>query len=102
MSSNDPYWAGYAATLARIRRDKPTTFAQLRAIVDGFHPVMGETLFSGDTFFPSGGEDTLAAALRDAGWRRQFLEGNYWYVAQHPTTGATCTYIEGDLYEGLR
>lgn len=102
MGSNDPYWNGYAATLTRVRNEKPSTFAALRAIIDAFHPVMGGTLFSGDTFFPSGGEDTLAAALRDAGWRRRFIEGSYYYLAQHATTGATLTYIEGDLYEGCR
>lgn len=102
MGSNDAYWNGYAATLARVRSEKPRTFAALKAIIDAFHPVMGDIPFCGDTFFPSGGEDTLAAALRDAGWRRQFLEGSYWYVATHPGTGAVCTYIEGDLYEGLR
>ena len=102
MGSNDAYWKGYAETLDRVRNEKPTTFAALKAIIDSFHPVMGDILFSGDTFFPSGGEDTLAQALREAGWRRRFLEGSYYYLAVHPESGAVCTYIEGDLYEGQR
>lgn len=100
MDSNDPYWEGYKATLHRIRYEEPRTFAELKAIVDAFHPVMGDIPFSGDTFFPSGGDDTIAEALMDTGWRLRFVEGDYYYVAEHPVTGAVCTYIEGDLYEG--
>lgn len=96
----DPYWTAHAATLARIRTEKPTTFAALKAIVDQFHPDMGDIPFSGDTFFPSGGEDTIADALYDAGWRLRFVEGDYYYRAHHPDTRDTLTYIEGDLYAG--
>lgn len=102
MGSNDAYWNGYEAALERVRSEKPTTFAALKAITDAFRPLMGDISFSGDTFFPSGGDDTMADALADAGWRLRFIEGDYHYRANHPATCATVTYIEGDLYDGAR
>lgn len=96
----DTYWAGYEATLGRIRSEKPRTFAELKTIIETlFHPVMGDIPYSGDTFFPSGGDDTIADALSDAGWRLRYREGDYWYDAQHPETGEVVTYQEGDLYK---
>lgn len=90
----DAYWEDYAATLAAVRSLQPTTFAELKAILDRF-----ESPSSGDAFFPSGAaDDTLAAALRDAGWRIEFIEGYYVYKARSPI-GATFEHFEGDLYE---
>lgn len=98
----DPYWTAYVATLDQIRTTKPNSFAALKTIIDQFHPSMGNISFCGDTFFPSGGDDTLADALMETGWTLSFVEGDYYYTATHPATGAACTYIEGDLYDGHR
>jgi hypothetical protein len=57
----DPYWKHHAATLARVRAERPTTFAGLKVILDVFTAKS-----SGDAFFPGGSDDTLAEALSDA------------------------------------
>jgi hypothetical protein len=90
----DAYWAAYDATLARVRTEKPDTFAELKAILDSFEPPS-----SGDAFFPGGADDDLAEALNDAGWEIRFNEGNYVYMARHPRTRAKLHYIEGDVYD---
>ncbi|SDK71889.1 hypothetical protein SAMN05216282_11154 [Cryobacterium psychrotolerans] len=90
------YWQAYAATLTRIRTEKPDTFVALKAILDTFEPPS-----SGDAFFGDGADDTLADALHDAGWRIEFGEATYLYYAHHDTTGARLTYVEGDLFEGI-
>ena len=97
MSNLDAYWSLYDVTLARIRAEKPDTFAALKGILDGF-----ENPSSGDAFFPDGADDTLADALDNAGWRVEFREASYVYYAKHSTTGARLSYFEGDLFEGIR
>ncbi|TFC84496.1 hypothetical protein [Cryobacterium sp. TMT3-29-2] len=97
MSNLDAYWQAYAATLARIRAEKPDTFAALKAILDTFEPPS-----SGDAFFPDGADDTLADALDNSGWRVEFREASYVYFAKHSKTGARLSYFEGDLFEGIR
>ena len=92
----DGYWRAYDATLARIRAEKPDTFAALKAILDTFEPPS-----SGDAFFGDGADDTLADALHDAGWHIEFREASYLYYAHHGTTGARLTYVEGDISEGI-
>lgn len=88
------YWRMYDATLARIRDEKPDTFAALKAILDRFEPPS-----SGDAFFPGGADDTLAGALHSAGWELSFGDGDYVYTARHPKTGARLEYVEGDVYD---
>lgn len=90
------YWSAYDRTLARVREEKPDTFASLKAILDRFEPPS-----SGDAFFGDGADDTLADALHDAGWRIEFREATYLYYARHSTTGARLTYVEGDIFEGV-
>jgi len=97
VSALDGYWAAHDATLARIRQQQPDTFSALKAILDAFHPPS-----SGDAFFPGGGDDDLADALSDAGWRLRFFGAGYVYSAKHPATGAKLHYIEGDLYDRTR
>lgn len=92
--SLDSYWAQYDAILARVRAEKPDTFAALKAILDAFSPPS-----SGDAFFPGGADDTLGDALNDAGWAVEWEEGDYLWNARHPLTGSTLRHVEGDLYE---
>lgn len=96
MSIHD-YWKMYDRTLARVRDEKPSTFAALKAILDRFEPPS-----SGDAFFPGGADDDLADALHDAGWELRFNEGNYVYMARHPLTGAKLHHVEGDLFDRTR
>ncbi|GLI28493.1 hypothetical protein ARHIZOSPH14_27350 [Agromyces rhizosphaerae] len=88
------YWAASDATLARVREEKPDTFAALKAILDSFEPPS-----SGDAFFPGGADDGLADALHDAGWEIRFVGGSYVYIARHRRTGAKLHHVEGDLYD---
>lgn len=88
------YWAQYEATLARVRAEKPDTFAALKAILDAFSPPS-----SGDAFFPGGADDTLGDALHDAGWAVEWEEGDYLWRARHPLTGSALRHVEGDLFE---
>jgi hypothetical protein len=97
MSAFDHYWRLYDVTLGRIRDEKPDTFDALKAILDRFHPPS-----SGDAFFPGGADDTLADALRDAGWAITWREGDYLWDAHHPLTGAKVEHVEGDLYDRTR
>ena len=94
MANLDAYWAMYDATLARIRNEKPDTFAALKAILDAFEPPS-----SGDAFFPGGADDTLGAAMHDAGWFVTWEDGDYLWNARHPRTGSTLRHVEGDIYE---
>lgn len=96
MSALDGYWAAYDATLVRVRSERPSTFAELKAILDRFHHG---ALAAGDAFFPSSSADEeLWEALEDAGWLIEFGEASYVYEALHPATGARFEFVEGDLY----
>lgn len=95
--SLEGYWRKYDETLARIRSERPDSFAGLKLILDEFEPPS-----SGDAFFPDGADDTLADALSDAGWRIAYSDGTYVYRAFNPTTSDVATYVEGDLYKGSR
>lgn len=87
------FWAIISEQLSAIREDKPTTVAEIIDILGG-----SEAASAGDAFFAgSGGDDQLADALRDAGWRIRWIEAPYYYTATHPATGESLTYIEGDV-----
>lgn len=94
MSTLDAYWLAYDATLARVRAERPDTFAALKAILDRF-----ESPSSGQAFFGDGADNKLADALHDAGWHIDFIEATYLYTAKHPSTSAGLRYVEGDLYD---
>lgn len=97
MSALDGYWAAYDATLARVRAERPSTFAELKAILDEFHHG---ALAAGDAFFPSqSADEELWEALVDAGWSIEFGEAGYVYEASFPATGARFEFVEGDLYD---
>lgn len=56
----------------------------------------------GDAFFAgSGGDRTVAAALRTAGWTTVWAESALYYVKCAPD-GSMITYIKGDIYRGDR
>ncbi len=91
--SIDLYWQMYDKTLARIRAEKPTTFAGLKLILDTFHQKS-----SGDAFFPGGADDTLGDAMMSAGWSVDWEEGDYLWTAVHPASGAVIHHVEGDIF----
>ena len=92
--SLDRYWAQYAEALARVRAEKPDSFAAVKAILDAFQQTEGE-----QAFFPGGADDTLGDAVEDAGWTVAWEEGDYLWNAHHPHTGSLIRYVEGDVYE---
>ena len=95
MSALDGYWAAYDATLARVRAERPSTFAELKAILDGFRLAS-----SGDAFFPSqSADDELSDALMDVGWRLHFIDGGYVYEARNLLGVLQFEFVEGDLYD---
>lgn len=94
----DSFWAGYDATLARVRAERPATLAELAAILNEFQPPS-----AGVAFFGNNADDRLSAALADAGWYVHYLEGDYLWEAHRPgADGATewLHYVEGDVYAG--
>ena len=99
MSALDGYWAAYDATLARVRSERPSTFAELKAMLDVFHHgALADSAAS--AFFPSqSADEELWEALADAGWSIEFGEAGYVYEARHPITGARFEFVEGDLYD---
>lgn len=55
---------------------------------------------SGDGFFAGGGGDeTVYAALVDAGWSTVWYDAIYFWCMKSPS-GEPLTYVEGDLYRG--
>lgn len=99
MSALDGYWAAYGLTLARVRKQRPSTFTELKAILDDFnHGALQDG--GAQAFFPSqSGDEELWEALVDAGWSIDFGEAGYVYEARHPATGARFEFVEGDLYD---
>lgn len=95
MNNLDSFWAGYDHTLERVRTEKPATLEALAEILNDFQPPS-----SGTAFFGNNADDTLSAALRDAGWRVRFFELDYLWDAQHPGSGEWIHYVEGDVYPG--
>jgi hypothetical protein len=95
MAGLDSFWAGYDATLARVRGERPTTTAELAAILNAFQaPSVGVA------FFGNNADEHLSGALAEAGWDVRFIESDYVWEARHPASGAVLHYVEGDVYDG--
>jgi hypothetical protein len=93
--SLNSFWAGYDATLARVRAEKPDNLKALAAILNAFQPPS-----SGVAFFGNNADDQLSLALRDAGWDVQFIEGDYLWDAYSKSGDEWIHCVEGDLYAG--
>lgn len=60
----------------------------------------GHESIAGDGFFAgSGGDRTVWAQLRAAGWSLRWSEASYYWCAEAPN-GDVITYVEGDIYRG--
>jgi hypothetical protein len=93
--TNRDFWAGYDATLARVRADRPSTADGVSAILNRFQAPS-----AGAAFFGNNADDRLSDALADAGWQVRFLERDYLWEARHPGTGERLHCVEGDVYPG--
>jgi hypothetical protein len=90
----DSFWAGYDATLRRVRNERPATLPALAAILNDFQAPS-----AGVAFFGNNADDQLSLALSSAGWEVGFIEGDYLWEALGPG-GGWIHYVEGDVYEG--
>lgn len=88
----DDFWAAVGAQLDLIETERPHTFAAVATILGSSED---HAFFAG-----SGGDRTLFASLRIAGWALVWAEASYHYVAQHIISGEFLTYVEGDVYPG--
>jgi hypothetical protein len=95
VSALDGFWAGYDATLARIRMNRPATVDALVVILNAFQAPS-----SGLAFFGNNADEHLSDALADAGWDVRYIEGDYLWEAQHQGSGEWVHYVEGDVYAG--
>lgn len=117
----EDFWGQINHQLARIEASEPETFSALRVILTdpeytevfaymtryGARPEHLPAAHPGHDanachFAGSGGDPTLFEALRAVGWHVSRSVASYYYVATHGSTGATFTYIEGDVLEGDR
>lgn len=89
--TNRDFWAGYAATLARVRAERPSTVDGVAAILNGFQAPS-----AGTAFFGNNADDRLSDALV------RLLERDYLWEARHPGSGEWLHYVEGDVYPGPR
>lgn len=104
------FWQQIDHQLDRIKRDKPSTFDEIRAILldPSYVDITAEINrnfvrhFGPDAAFfaGSGGDRTLFSTLYAAGWQPLEHEAAYYYAVQHPTTHEIITYTEGDVERG--
>ncbi len=95
LTGLDDFWAGYDATLARLRTERPSTVDRVAAILNDFQPPS-----TGVAKFGNYADDRLCGALADAGWQLRFLQHDDLWDAQHPGTGEELHYVKGDVYPG--
>lgn len=95
------YWTAIEEAAARLTLHRPTTSAQVVAILtesDPSDPSMHDgnaaAFWSGDNAGHS-----LAGILSAAGWRFEWVEASYYWQMRHPLTGDVLAYIEGDVYD---
>jgi len=94
------FWTNINNALDTIKSTKPETVDAVCAILDASGTI-DKGVSAGLSFFAgSGGDRSLAASLRVAGWVTIWDEASYYYIMEHDVTGETLTYIEGDLYRG--
>lgn len=99
--SIDTYWNQLATEREVLAQRKPSTSAEVVAILKEHDPMSVE--LTEDAFY-SGANDggSLAEDLEPAGWGYAWSESDCYYVLRHEGTGDSLTYIEGDVYAGDR
>lgn len=90
----DQTWTDQDAKAAALRAAHPTTAADVFATIGS---DWGQAS-NARAFWHDGDGSTPIDHLPD--WEVIHYEAWYYYVARHPATGETFTYIEGDLYPG--
>lgn len=86
----DPFWVHVHHQLDMIEASKPTTAREVLLLLDGN---------ATSAFFAGGGGDReLLSSLTEAGWDVTEYHAHYYWTAQHPDTGESLEYLEGDVY----
>jgi hypothetical protein len=94
---SEGFWAKIERQLNELKTAKSADDVIL--ILQPTEPGMA----SGDGFFEgSGGDETVADALGEAGWRTIWRRADYYWAMAAPDGQSTITYIEGDVYRGNR
>lgn len=96
------FWPQIKHQLDRIVAEKPSTFDDVRAILnDPAYTALEPKESPNSAFFSgSGGDDTLYEALRLAGWQVRLYKATYHYVMSNLLSNETLTYTEGDVERG--
>ncbi|MGP5099081.1 hypothetical protein ACTXJ1_13770 [Brachybacterium alimentarium] len=87
----DSFWEAIDHQLDMIEAAKPTTSAEVLLLLDGSAKA---GFFGG-----SGGDRQLLDSLSIAGWEVTDFHAIYYWTAQHPSSGDSLEYIEGDVYD---
>lgn len=91
----DKFWEAIDMQLAELRT---------AASADDVVRILGgkASASSGDAFFAgSGGDGSVEEALHAAGWVHAWREAHYHWAMRAPN-GDGITYVEGDIYRGVR
>lgn len=98
----DKFWTAIAVQLDELKAAKNAADV-VRILSHERNPYEHEVADgAADGFFAgSGGDNTVADALTDAGWKYLWSKAGYWYAMQAPD-GSVITYCEGDIYLGDR
>lgn len=93
----DPFWAAIDSQLDALKKAGSADDVIRVLTVDGYQPGAGADAF----FAGSGGDESVEAALAEAGWLHAWREAYYHWAMRAPD-GSVITYIEGDIYRGNR
>ncbi|MGO1600073.1 MAG: hypothetical protein ACTHYR_04335 [Brachybacterium sp.] len=86
-----PYWGPIERQLDTIEERKLSTSREILDLLGG----------SEDTgyFAGSGGDRELLESLSITGWAITEYHASYYWTVQHPLSGDSLEYIEGDVYD---
>lgn len=98
------FWQQIDKGLDYLEAGEFDTFEDVKRILDVWGDPDGVGTHTADvTFFAgSGGDRQLLDSFDEAGWKTLWCRASYHFAAQHPQTGETLTYVEGDVYRGDR
>ena len=85
-----PFWGRIHRQLDEIEATAPTTSAEVLRLLGSYSSDSG--------FFHGGMDRELLGSLTIAGWEVAEYNAAYYWTAQHPATGESLEYIEGDVY----
>ena len=89
----DAFWERIDNQLERLRSAKSAD--EVIAILDP--PSSGDAFFAG-----SGGDGSVYGSLMQAGWDVAWWVARYYWAMRSPDGQSGITYVEGDVYRGVR